>query len=148
MKAIHIIRKPANGTIADVVLAYKVGGLNIDACRIPVSIQDQDAIKRVGGWARTDYIRPQRDRSVYGGGKGIREEGTFGEGMVYHDGGRWPANVILNGTAETLDRQSGITVSQGGPISQSGSSWKCANQSETYERIQDSGGASRFFKQV
>lgn len=46
-----------------------------------------------------------------------------------------------------LDGQSGFTESVGGPIRQNGSSWKCSNQTGTYDRICDRGGASRFYPQ-
>ena len=46
-----------------------------------------------------------------------------------------------------LDGQSGPSKASGGPIKQNGSSWKCSNQTGTYERICDEGGASRFYPQ-
>ncbi len=47
-----------------------------------------------------------------------------------------------------LDAQSGKSTASGGPIRQNGGSWKCSYQTGVYDRICDSGGASRFFKQV
>jgi DNA modification methylase len=73
MELICVARKPLSGTIAANVLTYGTGGLNIDACRIP------------------------RDGESHGGG-------MLASGKVAHVGGRgrWPANVLHDGSDEVL----------------------------------------------
>ena len=80
---IVLARKPLIGTVANNVLAHGTGALNIDRCRI----------------ATTD--------SFGGGAKGTS---GFAEGYE-HDGwtpgnsqGRWPANVIHDGSNEVIER--------------------------------------------
>jgi site-specific DNA-methyltransferase (adenine-specific) len=86
-----VARKPLVGTVAENVLAWGVGGLNIDASRIGT----ETIVNPAGGipngannFVGTDKVR---DRSV---------SPTVAQG-------RWPANIILDEyTAELLDEQS------------------------------------------
>ncbi len=97
MRIATLLRKPCEVSTINSVLTIGTGAIQIDAIRIGVDEWDVGRIKTVGGWNRLDWSRPDRDRSVYGGGKGILKVGTLGEGMYYHSEGRWPANVILVG---------------------------------------------------
>lgn len=80
---ICIARKPLEGTIADNVLKYGVGGLNIDATRVAAPEGDREdyglANAPVGGLTGT----------VYGAWEATR--------TPYHrpEGGRWTPNVLL-----------------------------------------------------
>ena len=83
-----LLRKPVEGTIAQNVLEYGVGGINIDGCR--VEIQDTDD-------------------SIYA--KNPHTNGTIGENGIYGAGkrtlykvptGRFPANLIHDGSDEVL----------------------------------------------
>jgi DNA modification methylase len=130
-----VARKPIEGTVANNVLKWGTGGLNIDGSRISHTGRRSPAgadgkVKRTTG-------------NTY-------SEATTGEPFDTTQG-RWPANIILDPyTAELLDQQSGITKSgnikphaqkhttlyQGG----------LAKMSEiTGSHQGDSGGASRFF---
>jgi len=82
---IILARRPMEGTVAENVKRHGCGGINIDA-------------SRVGNEARpqvTRYKDPAMDltRKVYGGGLG----GTRWDGTVTTEG-RWPANVIHDGS--------------------------------------------------
>jgi site-specific DNA-methyltransferase (adenine-specific) len=131
-----LARKPLCGTVADNVMTWRVGALNIDGTRVSGA-----------PWHRNDN------------GKG--DPGMWaGKGQQHyaeqHTAGRWPANVILDEDAATaLDAQSGYSKGTvpnpnidygGGDV----------NKNHIYQRglsksIQgtapypDSGGASRFF---
>jgi site-specific DNA-methyltransferase (adenine-specific) len=80
---ICVARKPLIGTVVENVLAYGTGGINIDGCRVG----------NEGGCAGA------------GAGAGARVfanglNGTFAKPV---DGlGRWPANIIYDGSAEVL----------------------------------------------
>lgn len=77
---IILARKPLVGTVAENVLAHGTGGLNIDGCRVGVGDD------RVGGGLAKERFgingMPQTSRPV---------------------GGRWPANLIHDGSDEVLE---------------------------------------------
>jgi site-specific DNA-methyltransferase (adenine-specific) len=78
-----LARKPLCGTIASNVCQYGTGALNIDGCRI-------------------DGAKPDTTRGASTTGLAMR--GTLGgQGRILDDGrGRWPANVIHDGSAEVV----------------------------------------------
>lgn len=88
MEPITVARKPLDGTVAANVLAHGTGALNVDGCRVGTS-------KRVpGSLSRTP-------NAVYGPGLGGHaQDGTEGG----HDPnlGRWPANLIHDGSEEPV----------------------------------------------
>lgn len=84
---IIVARKPLIGTVAENVLAHGTGALNIDGCRI----EAQGRPLREAGTR-------DNDRTVYGGGW---QAGSKAVGAT--DIGRWPANVIHDGSDEVLD---------------------------------------------
>lgn len=127
---IVVARKPIEGTVANNVLKWGTGGLNIDGSRI-------------GSETISTHNAP---KGSFAGGHENRGSDT--SSYKTHTG-RWPANIILDPyTAELLDEQSGQR--------QAGAFPKRADRTtneifkyglqERDERINlDSGGASRFF---
>jgi site-specific DNA-methyltransferase (adenine-specific) len=81
---IVVARKPLVGTVAQNVLTYGTGVLNIDGCRVPgvvdgpgtTPLSDGDRNSMTGNLPRTDYAP--------------------------NDEGRWPANFIHDGSDEVL----------------------------------------------
>jgi site-specific DNA-methyltransferase (adenine-specific) len=131
VEPIVMARKPVEGTVANNVLTYGTGGLNIDASRIG-----------------TETITTTKGKGFAGSFEG----GINNNGGNTHEG-RWPANVILDEqAAELLDEQSGTTTSKSasmkaGLVEGIGSK-NLSPKAETYESVRghnDSGGASRFF---
>jgi site-specific DNA-methyltransferase (adenine-specific) len=128
-----LARKPLSGTVADNVLTWGVGALNIDGCRVGSDIV---------GW-----------QGAQGGS--IDETQSQGRNYRMKSGeprpvsGRWPANVILDEeAAQMLDAQSGQSVSKSGGKSGSNAnpmSWHESNADRPRVGHSDSGGASRFF---
>jgi site-specific DNA-methyltransferase (adenine-specific) len=131
-----VARKPIEGTVANNVLKWGTGGLNIDGSRI-------------GSDGGTKGASEGPQGQVYGNGL----NGNFGkpvEGL-----GRWPANIILDPyTAELLDEQSGESSSKAANrgLRYSGNHGGLAGQNKEYKEgtdgirgFSDSGGASRFF---
>jgi len=124
-----VARKPLVGTVAENVLAWGVGGLNIDASRIGT---DSITINTFDNGAKPfgDAVgEPYSSRQVQG---------------------RWPANIILDEyTAGLLDEQSGISVSKSGGRSTGRNFGQEYDNAFSKERERtghnDSGGASRFF---
>jgi site-specific DNA-methyltransferase (adenine-specific) len=83
-------RKPLIGTVAENVLTWGVGGLNIDGSRIATE----------DSWQGRDLPNAQ-SLSGYAGGDGLNAQNSSS-----HPQGRWPANIILDEyTAGLLDEQ-------------------------------------------
>lgn len=107
---IVLARKPLIGTVAENVLHHCTGGLNIDGCRVQFQ-GDGD-----GEWTST----PGR------GTQGKGDKGTTGiygyfggeaepkDNVRYDSIGRWPANVIHDGSEDVL---AGFPETQSGTLS-------------------------------
>jgi DNA modification methylase len=146
---ILVARKPLAGTVAQNVMQYGTGALNIEGCRVATN---------------NDLVRPAISRTnneVFGTG--------LGAGVQVNPIGRWPANVILThastpeGTdaclascvddcpVKQLDEQTGILTSGANPTRRGTSKFRDAygefqGQPECVPaRGSDAGGASRFF---
>ena len=87
IEPIILARKPLVGTVAGNVLAYGVGGLNIDASRVGMSDADREAAKVPMPVQHNDA------RAVYQAGHG---EGRNGATFEPAPAGRFPANVLLD----------------------------------------------------
>jgi site-specific DNA-methyltransferase (adenine-specific) len=131
---ICLARKPlSEKTIADNVLKWKTGGLNIDGCRVGNETIMTNMKNTKGGL----YNLGNEDRTN-------EVENTFNEG-------RFPANIILDEIAgQVLDKQSGITdyskKKDGRPGGKTfGGSYMKATEGYWPK---DKGGASRFFYQA
>lgn len=79
---ICLARKPLTGTVAANVLEHRTGALNIDDCRI----EGQDA---------------QEGRTRHGGGDKWEGSG-FRDRSAPMPAGRWPANIVHDGSEEVL----------------------------------------------
>lgn len=143
IEPIILARKPLEGTVAGNVLAYGVGGLNIDASRVGTS----------GGGTHCG------NRNTDGKCLGHGDAGKSQSGATFHadesaePAGRFPANVLLDEhAAAEMDKQSGNAGGGFGVRGKGGSTYAngqgFANTlAETGQTVGygDSGGASRFF---
>jgi site-specific DNA-methyltransferase (adenine-specific) len=126
-----VARKPIEGTVANNVLKWGTGGLNIDGSRIGTeTISTHNAPK--GSFAGGEPDRGS-DTSSY-------KEHT----------GRWPANIILDPyTAQLVDEQSGDRPGGNFPTQRGAgvaTGFGLGKPTEGGARkMNDSGGASRFF---
>jgi site-specific DNA-methyltransferase (adenine-specific) len=131
-----VARKPLIGTVAQNVLEFGTGGLNIDGSRIGTE----------GGTARDGKANQPNDSGW---------ANMKGHGIAELNTGRWPANLILDEyTAELLDEQSGNTTSKAANrgLQVSGQAGGLGGELPNYKQgsdnvrgHNDSGGASRFF---
>lgn len=81
VEPIVVARKPLEGTVAANVLKYGTGAINIDACRVP-----SDTPLRIHSATRkTLYDARHKDLGVW-----------------YEDKGRYPANLLHDGSPEVL----------------------------------------------
>lgn len=131
---IVLARKPLGGTVAANVLQHGTGALNIDGCRVP--------------GAKPDTTR--------GASPGRCMAGKMGaQGRIEDDGlGRWPANVLHDGSPEVEDAFAAFGERRSSPVlgqvgwrpggfgnvgAPAGGSVPCASG------YGDAGSASRFF---
>jgi site-specific DNA-methyltransferase (adenine-specific) len=150
VRIVTVARKPcAEGSTTQNVLAHACGALNIDACRV--------------GSDERSYRGSGVSQMRYSDGRAGLTDGR-GRDLEFQVSGRWPANVVLQGhtVAGTLDVQSGTTTS--GPLQPvDATNWKSKpfddgrgwNSHSMHGKGQvapqgygDTGGASRYFKQV
>jgi hypothetical protein len=113
---IVLARKPLDGTMAENVARWGVGGLAIDACRI-----DWDGPEDAAAAAAVGYA-DSRSRGAIRPSNSIGKESRDGTNRYDPSSikGRWPANLLLDeGAAEILDaevgpRKSGLAVRENG----------------------------------
>ena len=137
---IVLARKPlAEKTVARNVLAHGTGAINVDACRIGMSQEDADFIRKTA--------RPNTAGNVHVGAVMNRPESPT---VNVHPSGRWPANVLLDHHAAAwVDEQSGVLKSGGYPPA-GGQRSHVATYGKPNSRGEarfgsSEGGASRFF---
>jgi site-specific DNA-methyltransferase (adenine-specific) len=137
---IVLARKPlSEKTIADNVLKWSTGGLNIDECRIPTDWKNEYS---------ESWFKSGRGKTITWNGDEYRTDMTAGDRI--NSKGRYPANVIFDEeAAKMLDEQSGILKSDSnnvrskiGTFLEHGGLGKPGDIQVAYG---DSGGASRFF---
>lgn len=132
-----LARKPlSEKTVAENVLKYGTGGINIDGSRIDLDGEQPP----IGSAKRVFKSNSFTDEKIYGENK---ETSSLG---------RFPANIILDEEAgKLLDEQTGI-LSSGTP-----SGLKAGNNNNVYGQyagdipvtgFSDSGGASRYFLNI
>lgn len=80
LEPITVARKPFKGTVAANVLAHGTGALNIDGCRVGTD------------GSRTNSSQPRAERN------GFVKGFVDGTETVIRDQGRWPANLIHDGS--------------------------------------------------
>ena len=133
LEPITLARKPLSGTVAANVLEHGTGALNIDGCRVegmaPFTVQGQSA--RAG----EVYGADQRDQRVF----------------EPHASGRWPANLIHDGSDEVVAAfpqapgQQGDLKETGRPRPSSGRFGDMAPPHAHAARIESDKSAARFF---
>lgn len=131
LEPITMARKPLIGTVAANVSEFGTGGLNIDGCRIAAADgYTENAVTQGVNTAQTSY-EPRRERRTF----------------EPQPAGRWPANLIHDGSEEVLavfpESSSGHwpTERGAGGISTSGH----AGQGDLDGRHGSTGSAARFY---
>ena len=84
---IVMARKPFTGSVANNVLEYGTGGINIDECRVGINPDVDD--KRLGG--RGEWKTDKTAKNVY-------EGGYEGKNISSSEQGRFPANLMHDGS--------------------------------------------------
>jgi len=122
---ICVARKPLDGTVVDNVRKWGVGGLNIDGCR-------------VGHNEDLSVKRSTKDMDTNGQGWGFKAVSRGNEG-------RFPANIIHDGSQQVLDlfpesKSSSQTKQRG-----TGGIWSSESNTPCGPQYGDKGSAARFF---
>jgi site-specific DNA-methyltransferase (adenine-specific) len=131
LEPITVARKPLIGTVAANVLAHGTGALNVDSSRV------------AGAWERNSTTRCDiRGGKAVGGGSGQLDC----EPQAAHPAGRWPANLIHDGSDEVMGLfpsvKTGVCPADGAGGYQGG-----LQRRDSRPAINggDSGSAARFF---
>ena len=129
-----LARKPIDGTYAENALKWGVGGLAIDACRVPIA----------------DGATMARNNKPGGNGWKNSSGGANSAALHGEPSGRWPANVIHDGSDEVAAEfdKAGATGGKWGKQSKEGTKgmFGVSVQASTTEPfIGDTGSAARFF---
>jgi DNA modification methylase len=134
VEPICVARKPlSEKTIAENVLKWGTGGINIDGCRVG-----------------TETIKsPQHNTKEFVSVRTSGEyKGTY-NGTTIDNEGRFPANIILDEEAgRVLDEQTGIlkpATSRTSTKPKNASSYSVGGDANPANLYSDKGGASRFF---
>lgn len=132
---ICLARKPLIGTVAANVQAHGTGAINIDGCRI-----------EHGDDVDLSHVQRQQSAPVSGFNMAASKHGM--EVPMYKPGGRWPANIIHDGSDEVLagfpETTSGTFSGHRNEPKTKGVFGKFALQDER-GHVGDSGSAARFF---
>lgn len=145
---IILARKPLCGTVVQNVTEHGCGALNIDGCRV--------AYEDTKDPATNPLYRAQNGYATKVGSTSGSNNLSFrpeGGELAVNSKGRWPANVIHDGSAEVLrgfPETSSVAGMRG--LQNSGqhgglaeSEPKLQNGTNTFRRHTDSGSAARFF---
>jgi site-specific DNA-methyltransferase (adenine-specific) len=135
---ITVARKPIEGTVAANVLKWGTGAINIDGCRVEYQSKiDSDSTLRAN--------TPNAGRYVHTNATNI----DLPPAMKDYDPskGRFPANLIHDGSDAVLEMFPETGKSSGGRIGNKGSALNmCGNEYEAGDPgFGDSGSAARFF---
>ena len=132
---ICVARKPLIGTVAENVLMHGTGAINVDGCRVKHNEELREK-------------KPQKKREF-----SIWTTGRYENTTELKANGRWPANIIHDGSAEVLagfpesNSQAGkikITKKNGGWDRNDKGMFDAGRTSE-FEGYGDKGSAARFF---
>jgi site-specific DNA-methyltransferase (adenine-specific) len=131
---ICVARKPLIGTVAENVLTHGTGAINVDACRVGND----------GGTKASEVYPNTKTNNSYGNGLNGNKK------PISINNGRWPANIIHDGSAEVLagfpETVGKFAMSKHG----SGTNTKYGKFERTEKSllndgITDKGSAARFF---
>ncbi len=133
---IALARKPLDGTVAANLAKWGVGALNIDECRVGSEVR----------YAAFTSLAPAHGNKLGAHGTAEARRGTQGEPVRYE--GRWPANIVHDGSDEVL---AAFPHTTSGTFSGKRNQPKTKNAFGAFElrdekgHVGDSGSAARFF---
>jgi len=141
-----LARKPLIGTVAENVLKYGTGGINVDGCRVDF----QNGADRKESTEKNQHedfgTKPMTGNNVYGDYSMVKPRN-------YNPPGRFPANVIHDGSEEVVGGFPNVGNGNNGvPYNYCGRQYSNKNTSmfngdkpNSNSNFNDSGSAARFF---
>ena len=135
LEPITVARKPLIGTVSENVLKHGTGALNIEGCRVPTADD-------LNGGCYSDNKHGD-DGNSYGSGINKRSELDFVQPV-----GRWPANLIHDGSEEVLAGFPTTTSGGGDKHGKKPSTFCASTNWEAFKGTSnggDTGSAARFF---
>ena len=132
---IIVARKPLEGTVAANVLAHGTGALNIDGCRVSY------------GGEKVQTFWNNRGGATINAAEGVGTSPRTGEDAYDASKGRWPANLIHDGSDEVLAvfPQTTSGALNAGHKQGAGSFGKIGGDTIMRDYGNDTGSAARFF---
>jgi hypothetical protein len=133
LEPITVARKPLCGTVAENVLQHGTGGLNVDGCRVG-----------------TEGVLSHHTAMLSHGGENARPWHEGHQTTTHKNIGRWPANLIHDGSEEVVGLfpetmgKVGMTKHGSGTNTKYGK-FARTDQSVVNDGVTDSGCAARFF---
>jgi DNA modification methylase len=132
LEPITMARKPLEGTVAANVLAHGTGGINVDGCRVGETVET---------WPASRSYAPGQKQP---GGTGVTQ------GTSAAPAGRWPANLIHDGSDEVVGLFPAEARSScgGGKSANAKSGYSGGfrpDHDSTAGQYYDTGSAARFF---
>jgi site-specific DNA-methyltransferase (adenine-specific) len=127
LEPITMARKPLSGTVAENVLEHGTGALNVDGCRVE---GPPSGLKPYTRAVEQRESQAANHRSV-----------TFTD----HTAGRWPANLIHDGSDEVVGLFPQTGVSNGRRVAKPLNGFAMKAQPDVDTGYGDSGSAARFF---
>lgn len=131
LEPIVMARKPLSGTVAGNVLQHGTGALNIDGCRVP----SEPMAPNTGSGGM-----PRRHPDEQRGGGAVSQPSDLG---------RWPANLVHDGSDEVMTAfpyaPGQQRPSDDAQRSQANTYGAVSNNGKTYRPRGDKGSAARFF---
>jgi site-specific DNA-methyltransferase (adenine-specific) len=137
LEPITMARKPLIGTVAANVMQHGTGAVNVDGCRVPHGADvDLSAVQR-----------QQAEGTGHAVGKGFVGSMIGKDVAMYKPLGRWPANLIHDGSDDVLAGFPGDRpgMSSGGQGRRDASMFGVGGISKPEHFRGDSGSAARFF---
>ena len=97
LEPITVTRKPFDGTVAANAISHGTGAFNVDACRIATSENLNG-----GTYSSRAKAAPMPGDERTGASLGMFAPGAKPAGEYVQPSGRWPANLIHDGSAEVV----------------------------------------------
>lgn len=146
---IVLARKPLTGTVAATVLAHGTGALNVDGCRV-VNGDLNPSIARRAGAVNHLSQRPASETEAEGRMASRQTPEAYRAPRAGEAIGRWPANVVHDGSAEVLAAFPNTpgqqrTVGPEHGAKPSVNVYGDYGPRETFPPRKDAGSAARFF---
>jgi site-specific DNA-methyltransferase (adenine-specific) len=131
---IVMARKPFKGNVAQNVLEWGTGGINVDGCRI--------GTKKV-----SIHYAGSSSSETYGWNKGDKKDSSKD---YYENEGRFPANVIIDGSNEVLNffpntKKAGNKKDMNKNLNYNATSYKFSTSKNPAIQGDEGGSAARFF---